>query len=287
MPTMKHWIRQAGLRALSLVLLCLLGGLLSATLVRFAPGYGVDERELDPRLNQESLQAIRAANHVGLLSYYRRFLAGAVHGELGNSQWLQRPVASLIRERFPVTLRSVLFGTAMAWLAALAVSLTVAFFRGFALEISTTLLSGTLIALPTAVVAALGVYVSSPVSVALAVVLFPKLFRYLRNLFAHAQAQPHVLAAHARGISKSRILFHHILLNVSPALLALLGVSLSMAFGAAIPIEAICDSPGIGQLAWQAAINRDLPLITNLTLLVTLITVAANWMANFGDRRAA
>jgi peptide/nickel transport system permease protein len=282
---MKHWIRLAGLRALSLVLLCLLGGLLSATLVRFAPGYGVDERELDPRLSQESLQSIRAANHVGLLSYYGSFLAGAAQGELGNSQWLRRPIASLIRERLPITLGSVFFGTAVAWIAALAASLTVAFFRGFALEISTTLLSGILIALPTTVVAALAVYVGAPVSVALAVVLFPKLFRYLRNLFAHAQTQPHVLAAHARGVGQSRILFHHVLLNVLPALLALLGVSLSMAFGAAIPIEALCDSPGIGQLAWQAAINRDLPLITNLTLLVTLITVAANWLANFGDRR--
>jgi peptide/nickel transport system permease protein len=53
-----------------------------------------------------------------------------------------------------------------------------------------------------------------------------------------------------------------------------------MAFGAAIPIEALCDSPGIGQLAWQAALNRDLPLIVNLTFILTLITVAANWLAS-------
>src|SRR5437899_7909220 len=31
----------------------------------------------------------------------------------------------------------------------------------------------------------------------------------------------------------------------------------SMAFGAAIPIEVICDSPGIGKLAWQAALGRE------------------------------
>jgi peptide/nickel transport system permease protein len=73
---------------------------------------------------------------------------------------------------------------------------------------------------------------------------------------------------------------------VSPALFALLGVSLSVAFGAAIPIEALCDSPGVGQLAWQAALNRDLPLIMNLTLLVTLITVAGNMLANTLNERA-
>jgi peptide/nickel transport system permease protein len=50
--------------------------------------------------------------------------------------------------------------------------------------------------------------------------------------------------------------------------------------GAAIPIEVICDSPGIGQLAWQAALSRDLPLLVNMTLFVTLVTLAANSAAD-------
>jgi peptide/nickel transport system permease protein len=284
---MKHRLHRIGKRILALAFIGLLGALLSATLVRFAPGYEVDERELNPQLSQATIESIRAANHMnsGLLAYYGRYLAGVARGDLGNSRWLQQPVASLIRERFPVTLRSVLFGTAAAWIAAMAAALTVTFFRGFALEISGTLVTGVLIALPTAVVAMLAVYSGAPVFVAIAVVLFPKLFRYLRNLMADAQAQPHVLAAQARGIGDARILSHHVLPYVAPAVFALLGVSLSMAFGAAIPIEALCDSPGLGQLAWQAALNRDLPLIMNLTCLVTLITVGANWLALFGERR--
>jgi len=284
---MKGLIYRAARRILALVLLCLLGGLLGATLVRFAPGYGVDERELDPRLSQQTLESIRASSRANssLLAYYRQFLRGVVHGDLGNSQWLQQPIASLVRERFPVTLRSVLFGTFLAWMAALVASLIVSLFPNFAIEVSGTLLTGVFIALPVAVVAMLAVYTGAPVSIAIAAVLFPKLFRYLRNMLAHAYAQPHVLAAQARGIARGRILSHHVFPNVSLALFALLGVSLSMAFGAAIPIEALCDSPGIGQLAWQAALNRDLPLIMNLTLLTTLISVGANWLANVGGRR--
>src|SRR5262249_14304743 len=127
----------------------------------------------------------------------------------------------------------------------------------------------------------------APGFVAIAVVIFPKLFRYLRNLLAHAYAQPYVLAAQARGIGRARILFRHIFPIVSPTLLALLGVSLSLALGAAIPIEALCDSPGVGQLAWQAALNRDLPLVMNLTLVITLITVAANSFANLAQEKTA
>jgi len=40
-------------------LLGLVGALISATLVRFAPGYGVQERELDPRWRAESVEALR------------------------------------------------------------------------------------------------------------------------------------------------------------------------------------------------------------------------------------
>ena len=284
---MKQRIYQVGKGILLLVVVGLLGALVAATLVRFAPGYGVDERELDPRFNQESREAIRASSHAGsnLLAYYGHFLNGAIRGDLGESQWLQRPVRSLIRERFPVTLRSVLLGTSYAWISALVLCLALILFPGVVLEFSGTLLTGVLIALPVAVVAMLAVYSGVSVPFAIAAVLFPKLFRYVRNLLAHASAQPHVLAAQARGIARARILSHHIFPFVLPAICALLGVSVSMAFGAAIPIEALCDSPGIGQLAWQAALNRDLPLIMNLTLLTTLITVGANWLATFGSRR--
>jgi peptide/nickel transport system permease protein len=59
-------------------------------------------------------------------------------------------------------------------------------------------------------------------------------------------------------------------------MIALAGVSVSLALGAAIPVESLCGLPGIGQLAWQAALSRDLPLLVNLTILVTVVTLLAN-----------
>jgi len=60
----------------------------------------------------------------------------------------------------------------------------------------------------------------------------------------------------------------------------LLGLSVATAFAAVIPIEVLTDTPGIGQLAWQAALGRDLPLIVTLTLLVTCLTVTATVFAD-------
>jgi ABC-type dipeptide/oligopeptide/nickel transport system permease component len=49
-----------------------------------------------------------------------------------------------------------------------------------------------------------------------------------------------------------------------------------MALAASIPVEVLCDLPGIGQLAWKAALSRDLALLVDLTMLVTLVTLVAN-----------
>jgi peptide/nickel transport system permease protein len=56
----------------------------------------------------------------------------------------------------------------------------------------------------------------------------------------------------------------------------LAGVSVSLALAAAIPVEVLCDLPGIGQLAWKAALGRDLCLLVDLTMIVTLLTLLAN-----------
>src|SRR6266436_6358091 len=117
---MRHRIHRIGQRVVMVAALSLLGGLVSATLVRFAPGYGIDERELDPRLNHASLEAIRNSHRLNsnLLSYYGNYLWGAAQGNCGTSEWLQRPVSSLVRERLPVTARSVLIGVLLACAAA-------------------------------------------------------------------------------------------------------------------------------------------------------------------------
>src|ERR1700730_10834537 len=283
---MTRWFTALLRRLLALMLLTLAGGFLAAMLIRYSPGFGVDERELDPRLSQTNVEWIRSQrNHESnLLRYYGEYLRAAVHGDFGNSESLHRPISQLLAERFRVTLRSVSLAVLIAWSAAFALATLSWLIGGWLFDLSCTLLSGFLLSLPAAVIALLFVYLRAPVFLAIAVVLFPKLFRYIHNLLSHASDQPHVLAAKARGIGKSQIFLRHMLAPAAATLVALLGTSTSMGFGSAIPIEALCDSAGIGQLAWFAAINRDLPLIMNLTLVVTLVTVACNSAADYSSK---
>lgn len=286
---MTKWFATLLYRLLALVLLTLAGGFLAATLVRYSPGYGTDERELDPRLSQTSMRWIRSQHqqNSNLIRYYGEYLRAGVHGDFGNSESLHRPIAQLLAERFRVTLRSVSLAVLVAWSAAFALATLSWLSGGWLFDLSCTLVTGFLLSLPAAIVALLFVYLRAPVFLAIAVVLFPKLFRFIHNLLSHASEQPHVLAAKARGIGRSRIFLRHMLGPAIATLVALLGTSTSLGFGTAVPIEALCDSAGIGQLAWFAAINRDLPLIMNLTLVVTLITVACNSLADYSSKLIA
>jgi len=270
--------RKIAWHGLALAATLLLGGLLSATLVRLAPGFDADERQLDPRLNADSLQALRQSRDEqrNVFHFYVHSLRRAAHGDLGNSISLGQPISRLLRERVPLSLRLVGLGLLLSWAAALALALSAAWLRISAYDALTTVISGTFLCIPAAVLALLSVLWNVPGSLAIALIVFPRVYRYTRNLLAKSYELPHIVTARAKGLSEFRILFWHVVPVVAPQLLAVAGVSVSIAVGAAIPVEALCGLAGVGQLAWQAALARDLPLLVNVTVLVTLVTLLAN-----------
>jgi peptide/nickel transport system permease protein len=263
---------------LALIATVLLGGLLSAVLVRLAPGFDSDEQELDPHLNAASVQALRQArlDQHNIFHFYFRSLQRAAHGDLGVSLSLGQPVSSLLRERAPLTLRLIALGLLMSWALAIALAFSAACLQVSAYDALTTTISGALLCMPAAVLALLSVLWNVPGALAIGLIVFPRIYRFTRNLLAKAYFMPHIVTARAKGVSELQILFWHVTPVVAPQLLAIAGVSVSIAVGAAIPVEALCGLAGVGQLAWQAALARDLPLLMNITILVTLITLLAN-----------
>lgn len=265
-----------------ILLTVVLGGLLGATLVRLAPGFDVDERELDSHLSAASQQAIRAerARDNNIASFYLRYLAGLLHGDFGFSRSLNRPVSELLAERLPLTMISLAAGVAGGVSIGLALALLSVWWRAPGTDAVPAVLSGVCLAAPAAVIALVFLWIRAPSRWAIALVVFPHVYRYAKNqLLATAQSL-HVVAAQAKGLSSWRVLWAHIFTPSAPQLAALAGISVSLAFGASIPIEVICDTPGIGQLAWRAALDRDLPLLVTITVLVALMTLVVNSLAD-------
>jgi peptide/nickel transport system permease protein len=264
----------------------LVGGLLSATLVRYAPGYELDEQQLDLRKSDSSrqhlLQARAGEQHV--LRFYAAYLQGYVRGDWGNSRLLHRPVLELLKERAQPTLVIVLLGLGLAWLAGVSAALLGSRYRWSPLHAGAAGIGSLLQCLPAAVTSLLllgcGARGTALAGMALALVVYPRVILFLQALLQQAAAAPHVQSARARGLTEWRILLRHVLPPAMPQILALAGVSVSIALGACIPVEMVLDVPGIGQLAWQAALGRDMPVLVSVTLLLSLVVTAVNCTAD-------
>jgi len=249
-----------------LLAVALLAGGLACVMIRFSPGYGLDENQLDPRLSSASQDAIRRS-HDGI-------------GSLGFSVSLNRPVRELLAERCGPTAVLMLWGLAGAWLLAAVLAAPPLALRMPWLGAAANALGGIPAALPAAGIAVALFRLGASPRWMIALALVPRLYQYLRGLLVKAYSSPHVLMARGKGLGPGRVLWSHVLRPARGQIFALAAVSVNMAIGAAVAVEAVCDLPGLGQLAWKAALARDLPVLVALTILIALVTQAANFAAD-------
>ncbi|HSK43540.1 MAG TPA: ABC transporter permease [Candidatus Binatia bacterium] len=269
----------AVLRLLAVMLMASFAG---AMLMRIAPGFSSDDQELNSGLSDQSIQAIRHAHlmDADIPHFYAQYLASLVRGDLGTSRSLNQPVKELLRERLPVTLVNLALALAAGWLLGLALAIAAQLWKIPALTFLANGLTGTFISTPAAALALVFLMLRWPPALAAALLVFPKIYRYAKNLLQQSSAMPHVLTARAKGAGPWRVLAWHVAPIALPQLIALVGVSISIGIGVLLPIEVVSDVAGIGQLAWHAAQARDLPLLVNLTMVVTFVTVCATLISD-------
>ncbi len=264
----------------------LLAGLGGAALLEWAPGAKVDEREVDPRYDAEAIAAIRQARRQqngNAVQYYAAFLGRAARGDLGVSSSLGRPVTELLDGRVGETARLAAGGLSIAWIVSLGFALAWLATGSSWLDKLAMAGGSLLLSVPSAAIGVLFLHWQWPAVWALGLVLFPRLYAYLHHILGRAQRLPHIWLAEAKGLSRWRRACRHVIPHALPSLLPVVGLSVGMALGAAVPIEVLCDRPGIGQLAWQSATGRDLPVLVVLTWLVAGITLVANAAADLGS----
>jgi ABC-type dipeptide/oligopeptide/nickel transport system permease component len=98
----------------------------------------------------------------------------------------------------------------------------------------------------------------------------------LKGALNEAMAQDYVLLARLKGMSELRLVLQEALRNAIGPTLALTGVQFTFLIGGTVIIERIFAYPGIGNMAIEAVINRDLPLIQGLVLAFAVIFILIN-----------
>lgn len=271
-----------GIRLVIVIALVVLG---STALVRHAPGYLSDSRELDSRYAAEAKAelAIEASRSSSIWRMTGDEIRGAMKGDFGVSRQFEVPVRSLLAERLPVTASLLVRSILSAWILSLGLALATTL--RYKVALIWYLPAAILLALPASVLTTLSLLteMGGPILVLtliLAVRDFTMFDRILRKVFN----DPHVLHARAQGIRWHRMLLVYVGPVVAPQLAAVAGLSIVTALGAIIPVEVLFGIPGLGQLAWNAAMNRDLPVL--LAVTVCMATVMASLTALSGDRHS-
>lgn len=111
---------------------------------------------------------------------------------------------------------------------------------------------------------------------ALALPLIAVIARVLKASLAEALGQDYILLARVKGFSPGRILAREALPNAIAPTITVAGVHFVFLVGGTVLVELIFGYPGIGNMLYGAAVNRDLPLIQGVTIVFALLFIALN-----------
>ncbi len=240
---------------------------------------------------------------------YALWVGALLHGDLGFSYSKQQPVTALIAQRLPQTM--ILMGFALLGSVLLAIPLGVyqAYRRNTAFDRIASI--GVFVAwsMPTFWFGTLLIAVFAvglrwfPVgglqtidttafdwpsriahlvlpAATLAIVSVAGWSRYIRGSMVDQLREDYTRTAVAKGLPTRTVLFRHTLRNALIPFITLLGGTLPALFGGAVITEQIFAYPGMGQLFWQSATNRDYATLLGMTVITAVLVIAGNLLAD-------
>jgi peptide/nickel transport system permease protein len=228
-----------------------------------------------------------------------RYLSGLVTGDLGRSYIQRSEVLTLIVARIPATLVLMACGIVVEVVIGLTLGVVAALRRNGFVDRMVMMLAFVGVSSPQFVVALLLLYVfaarlgwfpmsgyGTPAHVVLPALTLGLLgagwyARMIRSAMIDVLNQDYVRTARAKGLSGARVVLRHALPNALLPIVAMIGIDIGQFMGGVVVVEAVYGWPGIGQLAWQAIQQADVPIIMGVTLVSSLAIVLGNLLADF------
>src|SRR6516164_7261003 len=269
-------------------------------LLRVVPGDPV-AMMISPGASPADIAALKA--HYGLDAplpvQFWIWIKGVVTGDFGTSITLHLPVTEVLASRLPATLELAILALLVAVVVGGGVAVAGTLMRRTIGETIIDSLNSVLLAVPDfiwALALVLLFAVAIPVlpltgrfavagdiishmimpTLALALPLAAVIVRLLKQSLKEAMLQDYVLLARIKGFRELRLVLQEALRNAVGPTLALTGVQFTFLIGGTVIVERIFAYPGIGNLAIDAVINRDFPLIQGLVLLFGLMFIMIN-----------
>jgi peptide/nickel transport system permease protein len=240
---------------------------------------------------------------------YWMFLDKLLHGNLGYSYQYNRTVDSLLASELPRDL--VLGGLALIFslVIAIPVGIAQAVRRNGILDYAGTGIGFLLYSMPQYAIALLLIQFLSisfhvfpaeapqsssalgmlghpaglvlPVA-SLTLVTYAQFSRYMRSSAIDTLAQDYIRTARAKGLPERLVLWRHLLRNSLITVVTLVGLSIPLVLTGTLIIEQVFNFPGAGLEYLQATLSNDYEVMLGITVLVGVITVLGNLVADIG-----
>jgi peptide/nickel transport system permease protein len=100
--------------------------------------------------------------------------------------------------------------------------------------------------------------------------------RVLRSSMLETIGADYVRTARAKGLRGMAVILRHALPNAITPIVTQLGLDMAYFLGGIVVVESVFGWPGVGQLAYQAIQNDDIPLILGTVLFSAIVIVLIN-----------
>lgn len=105
--------------------------------------------------------------------------------------------------------------------------------------------------------------------------------RQTQNSYEEVMRQDYITMAKAKGISKTTLLFRHILKNAMLPVITYMGPMVAFLLTGSVVIEQIYTIPGIGKEFVSAITNHDYTVVMGITIFIGAIIIVCNLLSDF------
>jgi peptide/nickel transport system permease protein len=301
-------LRLIGRRLLLMIPTLILVSILIFALAEvFVPG-SVGRSILGPYATEEQVQLLneKLGADRPIVVRYLSWAGGFVTGDWGESALLKVPVRPLVMDAFWHSLLLAGFALVLIVPTSIALGVFAGLRRDSVLDRTITVSSLSMTVIPEFVSGVVLLYVFAvwlkwlPVSALppdgapfyerlyyLILPAIPLMFLELGYIARMARvgtvqvlSMPYIRTAVLKGVPRSRVVFGHVLRNAMVPTVTVIGSQVGWLLGGLVVVEKLFNYPGIGRLMVEAALAHDIPLLEASVLLVAVVYMLANLIAD-------
>jgi ABC-type dipeptide/oligopeptide/nickel transport system permease component len=264
------------------------------------------ERAISPALYNQIVK--ENALDKPIYTQYWRFLTHLVHGDLGQSYQLKRPVTSILLDKFPNTLKLALVAIIIECIFGIFAGILSAVKRFSFWDVLVTLSTSVLVSLPVFWLGMLlqilfGVKFKEwglpylPISgmsstdfpfwmhyilpgVTLAAISTAYAARITRSQLLEVMGQDYMRTAAAKGLTGSQVIWRHGMKNAMIPVVTYIGLDLGAMVGGTILTETVFNWPGVGYQIYRAILSRDWPIVMGAVVIIVFLVMVINLLVD-------